>query len=115
MTYNDIVLKDAPQTKSFWDMFHSEMDKWVAYAPTTIDKDIPLGTKWWTILYWVPTKKREIYETLLKGRMKEVEILLYGTWGIDFLYFRKHYKFFLDRLEKMDKIKYSTGLEETKL
>lgn len=116
MTFNDIVLKDAPTRKSFWLKFSAEYIRWAIYEPKdTLEKeDLPIRDKWWILLHWIPKIKKDIYLTLLHKGMTEVEHYLYDTLGVDQHYFEKDYDFFIRRLNTIKRLnKASKHLGET--
>jgi hypothetical protein len=106
MTFDDIVLKDAPTRKSFWNKFHDEFIRWVVYVPkdTIEEEDLPIGDKWWILLHWMPKIKRELYTLLLQRGLTGVEHRLYDELGIDPIYFNRDYDFFIRRLKQIKKL-----------
>lgn len=116
MTFEDIVLSDAPTSPKFWRRYHAEFLRWVIYEPKdSIEaEDLPIGDKWWILLYWLPKIKKELYTLLLRGGMTAVEHRLYDQLGVDQVYFQNEFGFFIKRLNTMKKLnKASKHLGET--
>jgi hypothetical protein len=97
-------------------MFHKEFLRWVIYEPkkSIYLEDLPIGDKWWVILYWLPKIKKDLYLLLLSRGMRAVEHKLYDELGIDQGYFEKDFGFFIRRLNNMKRLhKASKHLGET--
>jgi hypothetical protein len=105
MTSDDLILKDSPNSIRFWQNFHEEFIRWVVYTPkSTVEEEAPIEDKWWVLLYWIPRIKKDLYTLLLQGGMTAVEHRLYDQLGIDPVYFRKEFLFFIKRLERMKRL-----------
>lgn len=100
MKFEEIDLSEVP-ARLVW-VIDQEWMRWEAYEPTTIEKDIPFVDHWWKYVYWIPRIKKEFY--ILAISKPEIEIeLKCNSLGMDYDWFKSHYRDFFRRLAWMRK------------